>query len=43
MSGVSGLGNALMLMLEQHLELIPIGFAWFSVPSHRTNEDPGMY
>lgn len=28
-SGVSGPGSAIMLMLEQHLELILVGFALF--------------
>lgn len=36
-SGVSGPGNAVMLMIEQHLGLMPNGFALFSMPSHRTN------
>lgn len=31
-SGVSGPGNAVMLMLEQHLKLIPIDFACFLCP-----------
>lgn len=30
--GLPGPGDVIMLMLEQHLELISIGFALFSIP-----------